>query len=154
MHPEVAATNAILDEQWAEIREIAQAIGPDGLHYVPQQGMNSTSVIVRHVAGSQEWWIGELLGGQPVHRNRDGEFAAADVDLDGVLQQLDESIGTVRQVLDSLAADDLNQTRIYRDQIVTTHWILARVVSHVSVHVGHLQMTRQLWERYCQEQER
>jgi hypothetical protein len=151
MNAEAKAIVAVLDELWAEVRQIVQAIGPEGLGYVPLPGMNSTSVIVRHIAGSQKWWVGGLAAGRQADRDREAEFAAADVGMDDLLRQLDDSIGIVRQVLESLTSDNLDETRFYREQTVTVHWILVRVVNHVAVHVGHLQMTRQLWEQYRQD---
>lgn len=146
MHSETSAVLTTLEGLWAEIRQILQGVEADGLAYVPGTASNSLAVIARHVAGSQEWWIGETLGGQDVHRDRDAEFIAADLDLDGILGQLDESCNVVREVLQAVTADMLEETRTYQQQQVTVHWILCRVLSHVSLHVGHMHITRQLWD--------
>jgi hypothetical protein len=35
---------------------------------------NSATMLVADLAGSESYWIKEVIGGQPIHRNRDAEF--------------------------------------------------------------------------------
>jgi TolB-like protein len=101
---------------------------------------------VAHVAGSQRWWIGEILGGRNMHRDREAEFRADDLPAEALLDGLDKTMALTREVLASVTSEMLDETRNYKGQQVTVRYILARVLGHVALHVGHIQITRQLWD--------
>lgn len=145
MLPEIAAVAAALNELWAEAEQMVRDVAPRMLTYKPGDGFNSISAIVTHVTGSQKWWIGEVLAGRDMHRDRDGEFRAEEADPAVLVLRLHEAATLVNAVLDTVTADMLDQTRLYRGQPVTVRWILMRVLAHTARHVGHMQITRKLW---------
>lgn len=146
MTPEIATIVAMLDEMWAEIRQAVQEADSDVLTFRPDQGFNSIATILTHVAGSQKWWIGEVLAGRDMQRDREAEFRAVDGDPAVLIRRLDDTVALVRDILATVTPDMLDQTRLYRGEPVTVRWILARVLTHTALHVGHIQITRQLWE--------
>ena len=48
--------------------------------------------------------------------------------------------------LASLTDADLRDTRQREDEPVTVQWCILHVIDHYSRHLGHLELTRQLWE--------
>lgn len=145
MSPEIATIVAKLNEMWTEIRQTVQEVDSDTLTFKPGQGFNSISTIITHVAGSQKWWIGEVLAGRDMQRDRDAEFRAVDDDPSVLIGRLDDSATLVREILETVTSEMLDQTRLYRGEPVTVRWILTRVLTHTALHVGHIQITRQLW---------
>jgi hypothetical protein len=61
---------------------------------------------------------------------------------------LQESLAYVGDVLDELGLGDLEISRISprNDQEVTVAWALIHALKHTAIHLGHVQITRQLWE--------
>jgi uncharacterized damage-inducible protein DinB len=63
---------------------------------------------------------------------------------------LQQTLQTIRQqtrtILQNLTQEDLNGTRQARDRIVPTRWALLHVIDHTALHLGHIQITAQLWQ--------
>jgi uncharacterized damage-inducible protein DinB len=146
MEQETAAVVAELNELWAEARQMVRDAAPQALTYRPGDGFNSISAIVTHLSGSQEWWIGEILAGRDMHRDRDAEFRAMEADSAVLVHRIDEAATLVNEILKTVTADMLDSTRLYRGQPVTVRWILMRVLAHSARHAGQIQIIRKLWE--------
>lgn len=146
MVPETAAVLAELNELRIETKQMLREVAPAALTYKPGDGFNSITIIVTHLTGSQRWWIGEVLAGRDMHRVRDEEFRATEADPEVLVRRLDEAAALANEVLETVAADMLDGTRLYRGQPVTVRWILMRVLAHSARHVGQLQIVRRLWE--------
>ena len=146
MVPETAAVLAELSELWTETKQMVRELAPAALMYKPGDGFNSVTIIVTHLTGSQKWWIGEILAGRDMHRVRDEEFRAAEADPEVLVRRLDEAAALAKEVLETVKADMLDGTRLYRGQPVTVRWILMRVLAHSARHVGQMQIVRRLWE--------
>ena len=48
--------------------------------------------------------------------------------------------------LASLPPSRLDEERKFRDRKVTVRWAILHVIEHTATHLGHIQLTRQLWE--------
>ena len=69
---------------------IAEQLGEDLVNVRPDlAGANSAYVIITHCIGLTDWWVGLMIAGRPVVRDRDAEFLAE---------------GTVAQSRDAVAA--------------------------------------------------
>ncbi len=146
MLPEVETVIAALDDRWAEAKSVLKDIDKEALTYRPGDGFNSISAIAAHIAGSAKWWIGEVVAGRDMHRDRDSEFRFTSSDADALAQRLDDAADLVREVVETLTSDVLDQKRECRGRQLSVRAILLRVLSHIALHVGHMQVTRQLWE--------
>lgn len=146
MLPETAAVVGELNELWAEARQMVQHVAPQMLTYKPGDGFNSISAIITHVAGSQKWWIGEILAGRDMHRDRDAEFRATEADPAVLVHRINEVAALVDEVLGTVTAEMAEETRLYRGQPVTVRWILMRVLAHTARHLGQIQIIRKIWE--------
>ncbi len=70
----VRALTAYLDETWDALLKAVEGADDRLLHWTPGPDFNSIAILLRHLAGSERWWIGEAIGGVPSHRVRDKEF--------------------------------------------------------------------------------
>ena len=145
MIPEVQGVLSELRVLWDEIEALARRLPPQALIYRHGAGFNSISVLVTHLAGSQRWWIGEVVANRAMHRDRDAEFRAEDVDQSVLTARLHDAAGLVGEILDTLTSEMLDQTRLYRGQPVTVRWILLRLLGHAARHVGQMQIVEKLW---------
>lgn len=56
---------------------IAERLGDELVNVKPDlEGANSAYVIITHCIGVTDWWVGLMIAGRPVVRDRDAEFLA------------------------------------------------------------------------------
>lgn len=109
------------------------------------QATNSLAVMATHVAGAEGFWIGEVVGGGPSIRDRDAEFAVKASNAAALVRLLEETGKQTHQVLGKLTEKDLVQTREARGRTMAVRWCILHVVDHTALHLGHMQLTYQLW---------
>ncbi len=143
MLPELAINFAELSDLQAQAQKIIRELDPAALDASPGEGFNTPAAIVTHMAGSQKWWIGEILGGRNVHRDREAEFRAAGQGAEALARRLDEALALVKEVLETVTPEMLDQPRTVRERTVSVRYILPHVVAHTALHLGHLELTRQ-----------
>ena len=107
---------------------------------------NSLAVMAAHLAGSVRHWVGEVAGGRPAHRDRDAEFRAQAVDAAELRAQVSEAAEFASGVLARLPPEFLDEMVERRGQPVSRRHAVVHALTHASVHVGHMEITRQLWE--------
>jgi hypothetical protein len=123
----------------------------EALDWVPDDDMNSFCVLVVHTTGSARFWIGTALG-DPPNRNRDLEFQARGLSIAELKGRFAALEAYVRDVLESRTLADLAVTHSVpnRDREVrrvSAGWALLHALEHTGLHLGHAQITRQLWEQ-------
>ena len=133
----------------AEISKAIQDLPVDALDWAPAPGANAMGALVVHLTGAERYWIGTVIGGEPSDRVRESEFLADGLAVFDLQQRLDDLDRLAPTVLGALSLDDLARPcRVPRDgRTVTVGWALAHTIEHTAVHVGHIQLTRQLWEQ-------
>jgi uncharacterized damage-inducible protein DinB len=121
----------------------------EALDWSPGPEINSLAVLAAHIAGSERYWIGEAAGQEPIKRDRAAEFKTAGVEADALIMRLDASLTHSQSVLTRLTLADLEKiTNVkHDDRTVTGAWALQHALEHVSVHLGHMQIMRQLWDQ-------
>ncbi|MGH2537562.1 MAG: DinB family protein [Candidatus Promineifilaceae bacterium] len=131
------------------IGELISEAPAEALDWSPGPEMNSLAVLVAHTAGSQRYWVGRVAGQQPLERDRPAEFRTAGLDAAELAAKLDSALADTRQVLAGLTADDLSAGRWapMQEREVTVGWALLHAVEHTGLHLGHMQLTCQLYDR-------
>jgi uncharacterized damage-inducible protein DinB len=138
-----------LQELHAEIRKAIAALPPEALDWTPGFDTNSVSVLVVHVTGAQRYWVSDVLAGEPSGRDRDAEFKAQGWSAAALNQRLSDSEVYMRGVFELLSLPDLEAKRISprNGREVTVGWVLGHVLKHTALHLGHIEILRQLWEQ-------
>jgi uncharacterized damage-inducible protein DinB len=131
------------------IHQTVEGLPPAALDWVPGPGMNSLTVLMAHVAGAERYWIGDVAGQDPSGRDRDAEFRTHGLDAAELQDRLANAFDHSRRVLEGLTPADLEATRISpRDgRTFSVAWCLAHALEHTALHLGHMQVSRQLWEQ-------
>lgn len=122
----------------------------EALNWRPIEGKdshvtNSLAVMAAHVAGAEHFWIAEVIGRQPATRDRDAEFVVVAATPAELLQLLEKVSQETKEVLSALSESDMGEMRQARDRTVAVRWGILHVIDHTSLHLGHMQMTYQLW---------
>jgi uncharacterized damage-inducible protein DinB len=136
-----------LEELHEDLLRTVEDLPPESLDWSPVSGGNSLSVIITHVAGAEKYWLGDVIAEEPSGRDRDSEFTVKNLDYDELNSKLKGSQEYAEKVLESLNLTDFETTRKFpRDNSeLTVAWALDHILKHTAIHLGHAQITRQLW---------
>ena len=139
-----------IEDLRGQISGLLADLPAEALNWRPIEGRddhvtNSLAVLAAHVAGAEHFWIAEVVGGRPATRDRDAEFAVVAATPAELLQILEKVSHETRDVLSALSESDLSGTRQAKDRMVSVRWGILHVIDHTSLHLGHMQMTYQLW---------
>ncbi len=137
-----------------QVGVLLEGLAPEALNWRPletgdQDVTNSLAVLVTHAAGAVEYWVVQVAGGRPVARNRAAEFQARATDVEALRQRLAAACEAAGQALQGLRPEHLDEVVEGRDRQVARRWALLHAVQHSSLHLGHMQLTRQLWDAHA-----
>jgi len=150
MIKEIQGYLTTMNELRDQMKSVLEGLPEEALDWRPIEGegelaTNSLGVIVTHSAGSGMYLIKEVIGGQPAHRDREAEFATRRVNASTLKARLDGAGKIVEEVLSPLKESQMEEDRKYRDRTAKVRWIILHVIEHLAQHLGHMQLTRQLW---------
>jgi uncharacterized damage-inducible protein DinB len=133
-----------------QVYDLLAAAPDDALNWVPDDGegahrFNSLAALAAHIAGTEHYWICEVIGQQPSVRDREAEFAAKAGNNRPLLSMLEKTSRETREVFAGFSDSDLNRSVVVDGETPTIRWILMQVASHTAIHLGHMQITYQLW---------
>jgi uncharacterized damage-inducible protein DinB len=150
MNPEIEQYLHMIEDLRGQVSTLIADVPAEALDWQPVEGegdyaANSLAVLAAHVAGSERFWIAEAVAGRPPTRDRDSEFATTGTSVAALQHRLDETGAITREILSTLSEEDLAGTRQARDHMVPVRWAILHVIDHTAIHLGHMQLTYQLW---------
>lgn len=151
MPPELTHYLHMIEDLRRQVRDLIADLPAEALNWRPlpvtdEHTMNSLAVLAAHVAGAEHFWVAEVIGGYPPTRVREAEFATVVTSAAPLLQRLDEVGAITRTVCERLTAADLEGHRQAHGRTVTVRWAFLHVIDHTALHLGHMQITYQLWQ--------
>jgi uncharacterized damage-inducible protein DinB len=116
----------------------------------PIDGANSVYVIATHTLGNARAWVLGIACGQPMERDRPAEFRASGRDALAQLAEAPRLSDEIAAALSALSPSDLEQRLVPPRSLwgegdpheVSRREAVLHVIEHASIHLGHLQMTR------------
>jgi len=108
--------------------------------------MNSVAVLLAHITGVLREGI-DLAPGDSPSRIRAEEFRTHGVLSTEMLSRLDDVIDYARSALPRLSLEDLPKERQDEDGTITCGWALLHALEHAYLHLGHIQLTCQMWRQ-------
>ena len=160
MATEIDTYRRLFRDLYGQVDEILDGIDAEALLFKPFE----TSPW-KGPSGSVGWIIAHAVS-STVFLMRMAEFTAAKVPWEGVAgdQGADEfnsanhdpanmqvrakrTLATVNAILDGLTPADLDAERQHprrADRTLTTRWCITHAIDHLSQHIGHAQLTRQI----------
>jgi uncharacterized damage-inducible protein DinB len=155
MHPEDRGLEIELHLQRIEllrdmVSELLAATPVEALNWLPGDGkvsecFNSLAVLATHIAGTEHYWIAEVIGKRPSVRDREAEFAARASNNRPLLEMLELTGRETREIFTGLEDSDLNRLVEVEGENPSILWCLMQVAAHTAIHYGHMQITYQLW---------
>ena len=123
-------------------------LSQDALDWKPSPRMNSIGVLIIHLIGAELYWLGDFIMKEPSGRNRDQEFQSNGLDPLELSQRLDDALAYIQKALDKLTIQELKEIRVSpRDgREFTIGWAILHVLKHTALHLGHVEVTRHMWE--------
>ena len=130
-----------------DLRQTLNGLEGEALNWRPV-GDESSSIymLVSHMMGMAGGMCALARGEEP-QRDRAAEFAAAGTKPDGLLKLIDDTQARVEQALGTMTEEMLTDTRAFAAGESTGVGILVLMVRHLGEHLGHVALTRQLWEQ-------
>lgn len=152
MLPEVEQYLHTLDDLRSQVGGMIRDLTAEGLNWRPAlpagaDPTNSLAVLAVHVAGAEHYWIAECIGAYPHTRVRDEEFTYVAKSPDEALERLLKVGEETKAVLEKLTAEQLESSLMKDDMAVPVRWAIHHVIFHSSLHIGHMQLTYQLWNK-------
>ena len=152
MVPEIQHYLDMINSLRAEVAAAIENLPVEALNWRPIEPReaedhvtNSLAVMAAHVAGAERHWINEMVGRQPAVRHRPTEFKTVAEDSPFLLAELEKTGRQTELVLNALTPDDLDGSREIHDRSFTVRWCILHAIEHTALHLGHMQITRQLW---------
>jgi len=137
-----------LENLHKNIGEAIEGLPLEAMDWEPGPEMNSVAVLIAHTAGSLRYWIGDVALGEPSGRVRESEFQTRGVSSQDMQLRLDAVLAYARTSLPRLRLEDLEkEAHLTKDgETIPCAWALLHALEHGYLHLGHIQLTSQLWK--------
>ena len=124
MIEEIQGYLTMMKEILDQMKSLLEGLPQEALDWRPIEGegelaTNSLAVMAAHLAGSGTYLIKEVIGRQPVQRDREAEFVTRGVNASTLKARLDAAAKIIEQVLSPLTAGQMEEDRKYRDRTAT-----------------------------------
>jgi uncharacterized damage-inducible protein DinB len=150
MPPELASYLQMIEDLRGQVCDLIADLPAEALNWRPlessgEDATNSLAALAAHIAGAEHFWTAEVVGGRQPSRDRDAEFATQAATASELVDLLQRVGIETRDVFSTLGETDLDGTREARDRVVPVRWCILHVIDHTALHLGHMQLTYQLW---------
>jgi len=113
---------------------------------------NTIGILLRHVAGSERYWIVEVVGGRPIHRRRETEFAGERLEKEPLVDSLRSAQAEVTGIVGKMAPRELTDEVQHQAGHVTKAWAILHSIQHTAYHLGQIQLFRKMATEGAAEQ--
>jgi uncharacterized damage-inducible protein DinB len=148
MDPYLVPYLQLLDDLRRQVADTVALLDDDQINQTLPGLQNTVGILLRHLAGSERYWIGEVAGGRPAYRNRDVEFGRDHLQKVTLLEDLERVAVITRDTLAHLSAADLVQpVSVQSSHGVTEETkahALIRATQHLAYHLGQLRLMTKL----------
>ncbi len=136
-------------ELHADILKDLETLPAEALDWKPGVDTNTVSVIIVHLTGAERFLIGDVILQDPSNRNRDAEFQAKGMSKADLVRRVNDTDAYIRKALEGLRLSDLETTRLHprHGSQVSVSWALLHSLEHAATHLGHFQLTVQMWQQ-------
>lgn len=144
MDPLVASLSQMLDQLHGDIGAAVEPLDDDAVNWAHPHLSHTIGVLLRHIAGAERYWVVEVAGGRPVHRNRPAEFVRERLRKAALLEGLRAAHAEVQGVLARLTDADLAaEVEIefrHARRRVPRGWAVVQAIQHTAYHLGQIRL--------------
>jgi len=150
---EVATLIASVDERLERIVALLDGMTEAQLNWRPDlDGGNSAYVLATHTLGNARAWMLGIIPEKPLRRDRPAEFAASGADATTLRDQQRALSQEMATALASITTADLDRRLTPAQELwgegtareLSLREAFLHVIEHASLHLGHIQLTRDL----------
>jgi uncharacterized damage-inducible protein DinB len=152
--PIIIAASEILDLALADMSAAIDGAPAEALNWRPGGAeTNSIAVLATHALASTRSWFACATGSERPQRDRPSEFKATAAHVAELRTYVDTMGAECRAMLERADVRDWSVLRPTHARPggdmpaeVTAAWALMHALEHLREHVGHVGLTRQLWD--------
>lgn len=157
MDPEIQGYSEFIDMLLDKAAGHAASLSTNALNWKPLYAdTNSVAALCAHMCGVVRWWVQQGLTGQDVGRQRDTEFVATvddsgNLSFWGTSRPIADVISETRSISREILAN-LDPSALAQQSAVDTlgpqlnRWALVHTIDELAQHVGHMELTIQLYD--------
>lgn len=148
MEPLYSAYLGLLRNVHNGMKKAMEGLPQEAIDWIPGEQMNSLGGIIAHTVGTEMSFHQRAIAGEPFERDGAAEWATRGKSAAELGAMMDQSEAVAERVLAGLALASLGEERTLRaDRKVTVAYALLHNLDHGGDHLGHMQITRQLWDQ-------
>jgi uncharacterized damage-inducible protein DinB len=126
--------------------EIALFSNEEDLWKIRDGISNTAGNLALHLVGNLNHFIGATLGDTGYVRERELEFSNKNVPAPVIIDDIDKTMGMVKNVLSNLSDEDLEKDYPLEKSFgkVSTAYLLIHLITHLNYHLGQINYYRRL----------
>lgn len=149
--PLLQAARAILRRLRDDMRAAIEGLPDEAINWVPPgEDTNSIAVLVHHAWHSTRQWLSVTVDAPLPERNRSAEFEISYDSAESLVAMLDDMSEQCLLLISRDRHVDPGAVRNHWDADsdiqFNVAWTLMHALEHLAEHVGHVGLTRQVWE--------
>ncbi|MFX1492083.1 MAG: DinB family protein [Promethearchaeota archaeon] len=148
---EVKRFSQFLEEVHTGLERAIDGLENVELNWRPSRSSNSIGNLLKHIIGSQAFWIHHVVGGKVTDRVRSAEFEVKDFNISDLRKELSQVRKLTNLILEKLTDAELDEMRSYWSQLaqcekqVSVYWCLFHVIEHSAQHIGQIFYARKMY---------
>ena len=156
MDPDVAVMHEMIEDLRGQLIKIVEPLDDADINRSYPGLSNTIGILMRHTVGSEDYWIGGVVGGGRVDRNRDAEFGHEVLSRAELLAALRRTQAATERALAGMRGDDLRAEvkgeRGSRGLVTTTKgWAILHATQHLAYHLGQIRLMAALARQSSRE---
>jgi hypothetical protein len=144
-----SAVIALLHQVHNQLRDELNGLDVNALNWVPTTGANSISTVITHLVGSEAETL-RCVAGLTCERDREAEFVAKELTMGQVLDLIDGADDLITAVTPRIDPDRLRPVfalpTLPAEEVRSGLTWLVGNYGHAREHLGHIQLTKQLYQ--------
>jgi uncharacterized damage-inducible protein DinB len=137
----------LLEDQHTFASHALQNASREAINWKPASTpCDSLAGLVHHIVEVQRLWLDTVIGGEPVPDGLATAHQAEAESAEALLALMEESLAKSKARLESLRPEQYDEPRERRGRQVTVRWAAYHTIEHTAMHVGHMQLTRQVYD--------
>ncbi|MGH2453483.1 MAG: DinB family protein [bacterium] len=144
MDPDVAVMHEVIEDLRGQLFKVVEPLEDADINRSYPGLSNTIGILLRHMAGSEDYWIGGVAGGGSVARNRDLEFGHESLKKADLLAALHKTRAATEKVLAGMRSEDLRgvvKGQRGRGVVETTKgFAILHATQHLAYHLGQIRL--------------
>lgn len=148
MDPHVVPFIQTIDQLHDDLYRAVESLTEVELNWRHPHLSNTIGILLRHIAGSERYWIVEVMAERPIQRQRAAEFERDYLEKVPLVEHLRavqaEVTGQVARLHPADLWAEVEVPFRGRPQTFTKAWAILHSIQHTAYHLGQIQLFRKM----------